>query len=412
MTGSEYDVLIVGASIAGCTAATLFAKQGAKVALVDRKKDLNSYKRVCTHYLQPSAVPTIERLGLAPLINAAGAARPALDIWTPWGWIFESDQQATPGYNIRREKLDPILRNLAANTAGVDLFLGHSFRELLEKEGRPVGILTHAGDDTEHEFRAKLVVGADGRQSHVAERAKTRSSIGKNNRAAFYTYFRDVPLTKANVAQAWYANPDVALIFPTDDDVVMISVMPKLEDSAAWQSDREGKLVRMFNDLPNAPSLRHAKRISPVLGTLEMPVIWRQASKPGFALIGDAAFAPDPIWGVGCGWAFQSAEWLVDCVATKLKEPAHLDQALRKYRNLHRWRLAGHALHMANYASGRTFYSVEKFLFSAATKDPVCANRVHAYGHRKIGITGLMSLNLLARAVKANLTNPTAVQSG
>jgi menaquinone-9 beta-reductase len=411
MTGSEYDVLIVGASIAGCTAAILLAKRGAKVALIDRKKDPNSYKRVCTHYLQPSSVPTIERLGLAPLIDVAGASRPTLEIWTPWGWIFETGQ-GTPGYSIRREKLDPILRDLAANTAGVDLFLGHSFSKLLEKDGRPVGILTSAEDSTEHEFRGKLVVGADGRQSRVAECAKMRTSIGKNNRAAFYTYYREVPLAKTNVAKAWYANPNVASIFPTDNDVVMISVMPKLEDASAWESDRESKLVRLFEDLPDAPSLRHAKRISPILGTTEMPVIWRQASKPGLALIGDAAFAPDPIWGVGCGWAFQSAEWLVDCVGAELKEPAHLDQALRKYLKLHRWRLAGDALHMANYASGRMFYSLEKFLFSAATKDPVCANRVHAYGHRKIGITGLMSISILARAVKASLTSPRLMKSG
>jgi hypothetical protein len=26
--------------------------------------------------------------------------------------------------------------------------------------------------------------------------------------------------------------------------------------------------------------------------------------------VGDAAIAADPMWGVGCGWAFQSGEWL------------------------------------------------------------------------------------------------------
>ena len=36
----------------------------------------------------------------------------------------------------------------------------------------------------------------------------------------------------------------------------------------------------------------------------------RTTTAPGLALIGDAALATDPLFGVGCGWAFQSAEWL------------------------------------------------------------------------------------------------------
>jgi len=41
-------------------------------------------------------------------------------------------------------------------------------------------------------------------------------------------------------------------------------------------------------------------------------------SAPGMALVGDAALAIDPLWGVGCGWALQSAEWLADSVAPAL----------------------------------------------------------------------------------------------
>ncbi len=40
MTGeTTYDAVIVGASAAGCTAATLYARQGLKVALVDRESN-------------------------------------------------------------------------------------------------------------------------------------------------------------------------------------------------------------------------------------------------------------------------------------------------------------------------------------------------------------------------------------
>ena len=42
---------------------------------------------MCTHFIQPSATPVIERLGLAPLIEEAGGVRNSLDTWTRWGWI-------------------------------------------------------------------------------------------------------------------------------------------------------------------------------------------------------------------------------------------------------------------------------------------------------------------------------------
>ena len=72
MPTNQYDVVIVGASIAGCTAATLLARQGLNVALVERQADPDAYKKPCTHYIQASATPTIQRLGLDRLIEAAG----------------------------------------------------------------------------------------------------------------------------------------------------------------------------------------------------------------------------------------------------------------------------------------------------------------------------------------------------
>ena len=66
---THYDVVIVGASVGGATAAILFARQGLRVALVERHKDMNAYKQVCTHYIQESATPTIQRLGLAEAIE-------------------------------------------------------------------------------------------------------------------------------------------------------------------------------------------------------------------------------------------------------------------------------------------------------------------------------------------------------
>ena len=73
MSEPSFDVAVVGASIAGCTAARMYAQRGARVALIERKPDLDAYKTVCTHFIQSSANGTIERLGLAPLLEEHGA---------------------------------------------------------------------------------------------------------------------------------------------------------------------------------------------------------------------------------------------------------------------------------------------------------------------------------------------------
>ena len=114
----QYDVAVVGASLAGCTAARLFAQQGPSVALVDQHAAIDWHKRLCTYYIQACAVLTIERLGLAPLIELAGAVRSRLETWTRWGWIKHIRSAASDnyGYSVRRQTLDPIVRRLAADT--------------------------------------------------------------------------------------------------------------------------------------------------------------------------------------------------------------------------------------------------------------------------------------------------------
>jgi flavin-dependent dehydrogenase len=136
----SYDVVVVGASTAGCTAARLFALEGLRVALIERRPAIDAYKTVCTHFIQSSAAPTIEKLGLARLIDARGAVHNKVDIWTrPAGWIRMGDVEAPHGYNVTRRTLDPILRTLAAETPGVELLAGWTATGLVGN-GRPTGV--------------------------------------------------------------------------------------------------------------------------------------------------------------------------------------------------------------------------------------------------------------------------------
>jgi flavin-dependent dehydrogenase len=53
MEEKTYDAAVVGASIAGCTAAILLAREGASVALIERHNDPDAYKGAL-HPLHPT----------------------------------------------------------------------------------------------------------------------------------------------------------------------------------------------------------------------------------------------------------------------------------------------------------------------------------------------------------------------
>jgi len=57
----------------------------AREPLIERRPAIDAYKTVSNHYIQPSATATIEKLGLAPLIEARGAVHNSIDLWTPGG---------------------------------------------------------------------------------------------------------------------------------------------------------------------------------------------------------------------------------------------------------------------------------------------------------------------------------------
>lgn len=408
---SEYDVAVVGASVAGCTAAALLGRAGATVALLEQRPDPAAYKTVCTHYIQASATPTIERLGLAERIESAGGIRNSVQLWTRYGWVRPelSDDYPHPryGYDIRREKLDPMLRELAGNTTGVDVMQGQTVTGLLGSNRRPTGVRIADRDRGERELSARVVVAADGRDSSVARMSGVRTRTMAHGRFAYFAYYRDLPLSTGNTSLIWLLDPDAAYAFAQDDGLTLMALF-LTRDRAPWfKRNLEENFVSYFRGLPGAPDVAAGERVSKMIGKLEMPNTTRRPTRPGLAFIGDAAMAADPLWGVGCGWAFQSGEWLADELARPLSRQApdsELNAALERYRRKHRRRLLGHYLMTSDYASGRPFSAIERVLFAGAAADSRCAQDFWAFGTRSIRPTDREFARLLRRAIAVKLS--------
>jgi menaquinone-9 beta-reductase len=399
---SEYDAVVVGASLAGCTTAMLLGSAGARVALVEKQPDPNAFKRICGHFIQASGVPTIERLGLLERVIDAGGVRSRIRAWTRWGWIDPSVEEAGYGLNLRREVLDPLLRSAAAEAPGVELMLGRAAERLLSEDGAVRGVAVRDREGGETELRAKLVVGADGRDSRVAELAAMETKTLPHGRFSYGGYFEGALPEYAPDGAIWMLDPQWAAAFPTDSGLVFYGVMLTKDRLPEFKRDPEASLLSFVSGLPEAPPVREGRMVEPgVLGKIEMPNKVRGPVAPGLALIGDAALAADPLFGVGCGWALQSAEWLAESVAPALQGAEPLERGLKRYRRRHRRGLRGHAYFVNEYATGRRMQPGEKALFAAAARDPKVAAVFDEFGTRRIGPTKMFA-KAMPRAMAVN----------
>ena len=322
---ADFDVVIVGASLAGCAAAMLSGQAGLDVALLERNREPDDYKQLCTHFIQPSAGATLHRLGVEDALLAAGAVRNRIDVILPWARTGEppavdSRGRSLVALNLRRSKLDPILRKTAAATPGVTMMRGVSVSALLRSGERIVGVETRG--ERSGPLRARLVVAADGRESAMARLAGAPLKRSPNGRFGCFAHYRGLDLARPSTSLMWLHEPLVAYLFPNDDGVSVAGCMPPKARLEEFRDDPGTALEALYATLPGAPRLDPARRQGRALLVKDYPNQWREPVHQGMALIGDAAMSIDPLWGVGCGWALQSAEWLVDASAEVLRERA------------------------------------------------------------------------------------------
>jgi flavin-dependent dehydrogenase len=383
---TDYDVAIVGASLAGCTAAMFLGRSGASVALIEKSPDPQAFKRICSHYIQSSGVRPLERLGLVEPMMEAGAVRSRACARTPWGWVDPPAKSTLPsGINLRRERLDPLIRKMADETPGVELILGHSVNELIYDGEQVCGCRARDSHGQTLELRARLVVGADGRGSRIAKLAGVKTKTSPHGRFAYGGYFEGPPPPRFPSGVLWLLDPDMVGAFPTDNGQIFYAAMPAKERLPEFREDPAAALQRFVAGIPDAPPIAESRLVGEITGKLDMTNVISVPTAPGLALVGDAASAVDPLWGVGCGFALQSAEWLADSVAPALGGSESLERGLRRYRRRHSRGLKGHTREILDYATGRKINFGERFFFSTAAYDERTARVFEAFGSRNIG---------------------------
>ncbi|WP_100465780.1 NAD(P)/FAD-dependent oxidoreductase [Mycobacteroides abscessus] len=402
------DVAVVGSGPAGCSAAIMLGRSGLRVALLEAHCDPDHYKRLCTHSLRSSVLPTLKRLGITEDLEQCGAVTSNDALWTRYGWLQVSHPHMpiSHGYNVSRRVLDPLMRTTAAAVPTVKLMRGARVRDLtFDADGRASGVVADTNGSQRH-IGAKLIVGADGFSSTVARLASMPGHISPNNRFLYSAEYLDIKIPKGRTTALWFLERDVAYVFRNENDVTLLTVMPAKDRLPKFHQNREAALLEMFANLSDGPDLTNAKRISNIIGTVNYPSITRKRIvAPGVALVGDAAMVGDPLWGTGCAWGFQTAEWLSDAVADALHSGClnDIDAAARRYQRQHRRRVLPHQLINIDFAKRLRLNPLHRFIFAAGARDPRIASAVLEVGSRNKSPFTLLSPPLVARAALARV---------
>jgi flavin-dependent dehydrogenase len=308
-----YDVIIVGARVAGSSLARLLAKRGARILLVDRARfpsdTLNG------HYIQAAGTRYLARWGLLDRV-LADAAAPVRRHRLQFGAVELEGTLAWPGGEPalglapRRHRLDALLLAAAAEE-GVEVREACPVLELVREGDRVVGIRARSGEEY-----ATVVVGADGFRSTVASEVGAPMYADLPSRGCgYYSHWAGLP---TDALEFFLLPGRFALAFPTDDGLTCVYVGWTADYFPTVRANVEREFLTALELWPELADRTHmAKRVEPFRGTADLPMFLRQPWGPGWALVGDAGCRVDPITGQGITDAFRDAELLAGALSSE-----------------------------------------------------------------------------------------------
>lgn len=303
----SYDVIVVGARCAGSPTAMLLARKGYRVLLVDRATFPSD--TISTHVVQPLAVAALARWGLLDRLIGTGCP-PVHTYALDFGPFTISGAPGTDTFPVaycpRRTILDKLLVDAAAE-AGAEVREGFSVEEVLLEGGRAVGIKGRSGNGTISTELANVVVGADGRNSIVAETVRPERYNEKPPLlAGYYSYWSGLPMEGRFET---YIRPDRGFAaVPTHDDLTLVIAGWPYAEFGAGKKDIESTFLRSIALAPTFDErLRRAKREARFAGAA-VANYFRKPFGSGWVLVGDAGYNKDPITAQGIKDAFRDAE--------------------------------------------------------------------------------------------------------
>ena len=299
------DVVIVGAGPAGSVAATVLARAGARVRLLDRATFPRD--KLCGDTINPGTLAILRRLEMAASIEERGLRVDGMRVTGGSGVAIDGryprDLHACA---LLRRDLDWALLQQAI-AAGAEFDPGVPVRRALVDRRRVAGVVI-AGHGLEHELRARVTIAADGRRSTLAFGLGVARHPEWPRRWAIGGYYENADgvstFGEMHVRAGRYIG--VALVPGGLANVCVV------KPSQPGDAELHHPGAALDRELARDPVLRDrfagARLVQPpvLLGPLAVDVTG--AAIDGLLLAGDAAGFIDPMTGDGLRFAVRGAE--------------------------------------------------------------------------------------------------------
>ena len=369
------DIVVIGGGPAGAAAATMLARQGWSVTLLERERFPRDH---VGESLLPASIPILEELGVLPAVEAQGFVKKlgATMVWgrgnEPWSWFFgETNRRYPHSYQVWRPTFDHLLLdNAAAN--GVDVRQGWRATQVLFNQQPRHSILRQAQDERslagwQTSAHPEPVEGRgpalgvrclnDAAQEQIIQTRFVVDASGQNGLLGRQLDLRRWDDSFRNLAVYAYYDGAERLPSPADTNIFIESyahgwlwTIPLHTGQAsvgAVVDQREGEeqvgklgLERFLDEqLAQAPYtaglLSKARRVSGPYIVKDWSYACERIAGDGYVLAGDAACFIDPLFSSGVHLALMSGVLAAAYVTTSLRDPAMGVAAAQVYQELY-----------------------------------------------------------------------------
>ncbi|REJ09397.1 NAD(P)/FAD-dependent oxidoreductase [Halobacillus trueperi] len=368
----HYDVIIVGARVAGASLAILLGEMGKKVLLVDKASFPSD--TLSTHFMSHTGF--LEKLGVLKKLEDSGL-RKVTRMRTYIGSSFVEGPRTSYTIIPRRDKLDSMLIERALTFPSVHFKPETAARELIWEGGTVVGVtLIEHGEP--HEVFGDLVVGADGKNSNLAHwTGSEKYEETKPLRPVVYGYFEGIEPLPEPATEIFLHEGRIGFVFPMEPNRDCLGIEIHPEEFKTMMKNPEESFKQTFDQMYGMKErMKGARLQGKMIGTPGMPNFFRTAYGDGWALIGDAGHSKDPSTGLGINDAFMQSFLLADA-CLKIDERISKEEAMKEFaRKRDEQLLPGFQMTLHYVQSLRKWTDNEVALFQSMAANPMVWNKL------------------------------------